>query len=228
MTTEADHSASAAIFCLFAKPPRAGTVKTRLIPAIGAEAAAALATALLRDTFAQLSQVEGAEVVIASTALEGIPIERATVWLQGDGDLGARLERVLRRALRDVPMVFAVGADSPGLSRERYERAIEALAHADAVLGPSEDGGFYLLGLRACPEGLLAELPWSVENTYAATRGRLWSRGLVVAELAPWFDIDRVEDFENAFERLHGQPALAPATIEWLGQWRRTRGTSDG
>src|SRR5690606_41919544 len=102
--------------CVFAKPPVPGQVKTRLLPEVGAEGAARLARAFLEDTLAMVGEVPGVHAVLATTApfsVPGVPPER--VWLQGDGPLGARLERILRRGLDEAPAAVALGADSPGL-----------------------------------------------------------------------------------------------------------------
>lgn len=215
-----------AIFCLFAKPPLVGTVKTRLIPAIGAERATELAAAMLDDTYAQLLCVEHSAVVIASTALDGIALPGATIWLQGEGDLGARIERVLRRALQQAPVAIAVGADTPGLAPADYRAALEAIDGADAVIGPTEDGGFYLLGLRQCPDGLLSELPWSLDTTCEATIARLSARGLRTAMLPSWFDVDRPDDLPSARERLRERASLAPKTVRCLDEWTRSETSS--
>ncbi len=147
--------------CIFAKPPVAGHVKTRLIPAVGAIGAAGLARAFLVDASAAVRALPWATPVIATTgALEPSLAPGIPTWPQGEGDLGARLERVLIRALLDAPRTIAIGTDSPGLPSRLLANADAALASADAAIGPTADGGFYLLALRRCPPGLLAELPW--------------------------------------------------------------------
>nr|MBA2542057.1 TIGR04283 family arsenosugar biosynthesis glycosyltransferase [Deltaproteobacteria bacterium] len=139
------------------------------------------------------------------------------VWPQGDGDLGARLERVLARALTDAAIAIAVGTDSPGLRAQVFDEARAALMTADAVIGPTDDGGFYLLGLRRCPPGLLADLPWSASNTYAETSARLRERGLSVVELGRWFDVDRADDLSRLHALLDTGAIIAPATRALLG-----------
>jgi uncharacterized protein len=204
--------------CVFAKPPRPGRSKTRLAPAVGEAGAAALADAFLRDTLAQVRSLSWATPVLATTepVATARPPDGFELWQQGDGDLGARLERVARRALARAGAVIAVGADSPGLPRRLYEQARAALAEADAVLGPSEDGGFYLLGLRRCPEGILSNLPWSRADTFAATVGRLRASGLRTVVLEPWFDIDRPEDLRRMRALLWSKTLSAPATARVL------------
>ncbi len=185
--------------CVFAKPPQAGKVKTRLMPILGSDGAAALAEAFLQDTCEAVSSLPWAKAVIASTdpSISSVVSTGSEIWLQGEGDLGARLERILKRALETCSFAIAIGADNPGLPLSFLEEARSALRHADAVIGPSEDGGFYLLALRRCPTGLLAGIPWSRTNTFAQTLAKLTAAGLDVRILAPWFDVDWPEDLER-------------------------------
>lgn len=200
--------------CLFAKPPVPGRVKTRLIPVLGSDGAAELATAFLEDSWIALSEFPWAQLVLASTdeTLQDPLGDRAEVWLQGEGDLGARLERVLGRALQDHPFAIAVGADSPGLPHRFLDEARVALARVDAVIGPSDDGGFYLLGLRECPKGLLSGIPWSAPTTCLETIAKLQAAGLTVHILDNWFDVDTAEDLERLRALLGAKQIEAPNT----------------
>jgi rSAM/selenodomain-associated transferase 1 len=202
--------------CVFAKPPRPGLAKTRLAPRVGSAGAALLAHAFLRDTWQAARALRWARAVLATTAgpIEGLG--RATVWPQGGGDLGARMERVMRRALRAGGFALAVGADSPGLPPSRLEDARRRLRDFDAVLGPSEDGGFYLIGLNRCPRGLLAGLPWSRSDTCKRTLALLKAKGLKLAVLDAWFDVDLPADLDRLCAlAAHGE-LNAPATVEAL------------
>jgi hypothetical protein len=204
---------------MFAKPPRAGHVKTRLAAAIGDAHAAALARAFFEDTWAAASSLPWAKAVLATTepsAEEWAGARIEPVWAQGGGDLGDRLERVLRRALRDTPTALAIGTDTPGLPPMLLSQARSALRDADAVLGPCEDGGFYLLGLRRCPPGLLRDLPWSVAETFARALSRLRERGLRTAVIAPWFDVDRPVDLTCLHALIARGELHAPATARAL------------
>jgi len=183
--------------CIFAKSPRPGSVKTRLASKVGSERAAALAAAFSRDTWSAVRALRWARPVLATTDANTKDwrfARRANIWLQGNGDLGERLERVLRRALRGAPFAIALGIDTPGLPRSLVELARKALHSSDAVLGPCEDGGFYLLGLRECPRGLLRNLPWSARNTFVQTLTRLKRWGYQTQVLPLWFDVDRPSD----------------------------------
>jgi rSAM/selenodomain-associated transferase 1 len=183
--------------CIFAKPPRPGSVKTRLAAEVGSERAAALAAAFSRDTWSAVRSLRWAQPVLATTDTdaENWGFARGyNIWLQGDGDLGERLERVLRRALGAAPLAIALGIDTPGLPRSFVDQARKALHTSPAVLGPCEDGGFYLLGLRECPRGLLRNLPWSSCQTLVQTLTRLRRWGYETQILQSWFDVDRPKD----------------------------------
>lgn len=205
--------------CVFAKPPIPGEVKTRLIKTLGKTAAAALASAMLRDVWATVSSIT-ARPVLATPKAGAFPIAFAEedVWLQGDGDLGSRLERIFIRALLSAPVALAIGADSPLLGRNEVMEAIELLDHHDAVMGRSEDGGFYLLGLRNCWPGLFADLPWSCCKTAEAMKKRLQEHGMTIGEIAPGFDVDTPDDLRRLAEELTRNPDRAPETRAWLSR----------
>lgn len=208
--------------CVFVKEPRPGLVKTRLVLALGVEGAAALALAFCDDVLARVARLDAEGRFTAIVALDGdasgLPASAAglPVWPQGDGDLGVRLERILSRALREAPSVLVIGTDAPDLPERLLDEAVAALALHDAVIVPAHDGGFCLLGLRLCPDGLLADLPWSSPDTCERTLERLRTRKLDVAVLEPWFDIDTPEDLEPLRERLVADPGAAPATLSAL------------
>jgi hypothetical protein len=205
--------------CVFAKPPRAGLVKTRLVPELGEGGAAALARAFFQDTWTAVSGLDWADPILATTEVDarewGFSPD-IVVWRQARGDLGRRMEGILRRALATHPFALAVGTDTPGLPVALLDSAREALQTADAVLGPSEDGGFYLLGLRACPSGLLARIPWSTKDTFTQTLAQLRRRGLRTTVLPPWFDVDRPEDLDRLRMLLAAGRVIAPATARVL------------
>jgi rSAM/selenodomain-associated transferase 1 len=201
--------------CIFAKPPRAGLVKTRLAKTLGTHAAALLAQAMLDDTCSAMQALPWAEVVIASTSLfsPGLDVD---VWLQGEGDLGQRIEWILRRALLSSHAAIAIGADSPGLPARLLDQTRSLLEQTDAVLGPAEDGGFYLLALKRCPEGLLNGIQWSHSTTCAETQARLVAAGCRVSVLDPWFDVDDDASFQRLRRELESENIVAPQTCALL------------
>eukprot|EP00927_Polykrikos_kofoidii_P029198 TRINITY_DN25286_c0_g1_i1.p1 TRINITY_DN25286_c0_g1~~TRINITY_DN25286_c0_g1_i1.p1 ORF type:complete len:261 (-),score=54.10 TRINITY_DN25286_c0_g1_i1:34-759(-) len=220
--------------CVFAKPPRPGLSKTRLAAKIGSEAACRLATAFINDFLKQASGYEWGYPVIA-TIEEGMAegsfppaafpagdfqAESVPRWLQLAGDLGAKMEGIVRRGLDGgANAVIVCGADSPGRPVTRLSDAAEALQSGtvDAVLGPTEDGGFDILGLITCPEGLLAGLPWSQPITFEATKQRFEEHGMRVAVLDKWWDVDEVDDLDRLRKLLAGDGASrAPSTAAVL------------
>ena len=172
---------------LFTRWPEPGRAKTRLIPALGAAGAAALHRRLTERAVATVL-ASGLTCELRST---GAPPADFTTWLgvaavdQGDGDLGARLAR----AAIDLP-VLLVGADIPDLTPSHLHRAAAALETVSAVIGPAEDGGYWLLGLAA-PADVFADIDWGTDTVFAATRARLPADTVVLDTLA---DLDRPAD----------------------------------
>jgi uncharacterized protein len=201
--------------CVFAKPPLAGLAKTRLAGELGASRAAALARAFFQDTWATVCARPWARPILASTtddvASFGL-LRRPEVWLQGEGDLGARMEHVLRQALGQAPRALLIGADLPGLPPDHLDAALATLDQAEVVLGPSADGGFYLLGATRLRPGALSGLIWSVASTHARTRERLVATGHSVGAAPAWFDVDEPGDLPRLRAMLAETPSLAPRT----------------
>lgn len=204
--------------CVFAKPPTPGSAKTRLAPLLGEEGAASLASAMLLDVWRIVTNYPGLRPVLATTEHGPFPIPDPDIWLQGEGDLGARITTILSRALRISPAVIAIGADTPALTETHLRTALHALATHDAVIGRCSDGGFYLLALKTCPPGLLSHLPWSTSVTADAVFERLTQSGLSVSEIGPLFDVDCEEDLVRLKDLLRREPSLAPATRRALEQ----------
>jgi hypothetical protein len=217
-------SAAPRTICVLAKAPEPGRVKSRLAKHIGDVAAARVAATLLADTWRWVSTRPNLSPALA---LEGDasllpPLEPAPrIWRQGEGDLGARIEDALARGLGENPRgALAAGADAVAPPNGVLEEALRLLDEGAAVLGPTDDGGYYLVGLPApFDAGLLAGLPWSSPDTFEATRMRLRSRGLRVETVEPWFDVDRLEDLQRLAAALGGPgptSTRAPATAALL------------
>lgn len=210
------------LLAIFSKPPVAGSVKTRLASDLGRDNAALLAGAFLEDTLNNVKTLSWASPVLATPEpfpdswdekLEGIPI-----WDQGDGDLGKRMERVFRRGFTEgAQTMIIIGGDLPGLPMNRIEEARTGLASHDAVLGPARDGGYYLIGLKTCPKGLLsAEIPWSSPETFEATDKRLQQFGLSVTSVPSFFDIDTLDDLGHLKKLLDEGKLSSPLTLRTL------------
>ncbi|HEX7505251.1 MAG TPA: TIGR04282 family arsenosugar biosynthesis glycosyltransferase [Polyangia bacterium] len=207
-----------ATLCIFEKAPLSGLVKTRLAPFLTTVEAAGLAAAFFADTFALASSCDWARVVVACdgdpSLLEIAP--DTEVWPQGPGDLGERMERALSLALESSKAAIIIGTDLPGLPRRFLDSAHFQLTGHDAIIGPSADGGFYLLGLQRCPSGLLRGIPWQSATTREHTVERLYSIGLTVAEAEPWFDVDEPTDLVRLAGLLREERIWAPRTAGFL------------
>lgn len=206
-----------ALVCIMAKVPETGRVKTRLCPPLKPEQAAALARAFLSDTWAELQRLQKVRAVLCyagDVALlpAELNIAEDDLWPQPVGDLGARMEYALARGLAQASRVALIGSDAPALPAMLIARALDSLSEADAVLGPSLDGGYYLLATRRHESGLLANLPWSAPNTLRATYQRLRRRGYRVARLPVWFDVDDRASLTLLQTCLRANLVCAPAT----------------
>jgi uncharacterized protein len=206
--------------CVFAKPPVPDRVKTRLASTLGSECAARLASAMFMDVWRCVSACPGVRPILATTEFCELPVKIPgnDIWLQGDGDLGTRLERIISHGLLHAPAVIALGADSPSITISHLLGALRALDANDAVIGPCEDGGFYLLGLRRYSSGLLSDIPWSSSKTCKAVTESLCRHRLTVARLETLFDIDVIDDLKRLKEYLARRPHLAPVTRAWYAE----------
>lgn len=186
---------------VFAKAPVAGFAKTRLIPALGAAGAAALARRLLDHALAQALAARLGPVDLCCApdidhpsfarlaARDGVVLSRQTL-----GDLGQRMAQALARALAATPRALLIGSDVPALDAAVLQRAAGALDQADAVFVPAFDGGYALVGLRRPAPTLFDNMTWSTNQVMADTRQRLAAAGLRHVELPPLADIDGPAD----------------------------------
>jgi len=214
------------VLVIMAKQPAVGRTKTRLSPPLTPAEAAALYEAMLRDTIQLGARLEDVRLAIAVTPPEATSTFRrfgppGTILLPVAGvDIGDCLNQVLGRLLAaGHPQAIALNSDGPTLPdaylRQAFARLDADSKHpadnqhpgADVVLGPSEDGGYYLIGLKqACPE-LFRDIEWSSERVTVQTLARAQAMGLSVALLPPWYDVDTSADLA----RLQGELATLPA-----------------
>ena len=203
---------------LFTKPAREGRVKTRLIGDLTAAEAAALHAAFLADL---LDRLEGGDfdLRLAWALEEGEAIPAGTVpgVRQEGSDLGERLYRALAATAAEAgaDSVAALGSDHPTLPVELVERAFERVeAGADVVLGPAEDGGYYLIALRAgaVAPRLFAEIAWSTDQVLPATLARCQELGLTVELLPMAADVDTPDDLRRLAARMEADDLGCPRT----------------
>jgi len=194
-----------AAVALFAKAPVAGRVKTRLTPPLTPEEAAAVARASL---MAPVASVAGRSTLPLTLFLDGSPDDPLAEWVasrgvevraQSSGDLGERLRAAFTVLFEaGAARVIAIGSDSPTLPFERLFAANAALRAHDAVIGPAEDGGYYLLGLARPEWRLLEGIPWSSDAVARVTIERAAAIGAMIATLDPWYDIDDAASLRRA------------------------------
>ena len=191
---------------IMAKAPVPGKVKTRLIPHLTAEQAAALAAGLLRDTALLIENLPGVQPAIAVEPPSGMDVVRKLVSRsirlipQGDGDLGKRIVEVFRQEFsRGACGTIALGADHPNLPAEYVRQAVRILQCGidPVVLGPTEDGGYYLIGMKRLHPELFEGISWSSSQVLEETKEQAKKAGLLVILLPPWHDIDRPEDLAH-------------------------------
>ena len=216
---------SDACVVLFAKLPRPGRVKTRLIgDQVTAERAAELYGAFLRDMIRRFQSTAEFDLVVA-WALgddEGLPDHRGEAIRQHGNDLGERMYDALRYAARDHEYVMVLGSDHPELPRQRVLTAFNALRRgADAVLGPSRDGGYYLIGLpgRSLKRRLFEHIEWSTDQVLNQTLSRCRAERIEPILLEVESDIDRPEDLQALRRRLDEDESIAAETLAVLQSW---------
>jgi rSAM/selenodomain-associated transferase 1 len=203
---------------VFARPLARGQVKTHLAAAVGEKTAIALHTAFLTDTCALTAGLGARRVLAVAGSLADPALarlaksQRLDLYEQGDGDLGVRLERALAHF---APPVCILDSHAPTLPRAHLHAALDALMEHEVVLGPTDDGSYYLLGAaHAWPE-LFVDVPWSTTGVLAATRRNLAGRSLHL--LPSWYQVDEVADLRRLRSDLESLPlSAAPATRRLL------------
>ncbi len=207
---------------IFAKKPAPGVVKTRLSPPLTQEEAAELYACMLRDTVAMAASLPGLHLSIhyqddpgAAEYFAGIA-PGVAAYPQRGGDLGERMLNAVARLLgQGFRQVAVIGSDSPDLPGDYILNGYDLLdGGADAVFGPAEDGGYYLLAMGGLRKELFSGLPWSSGELLHASLERAGASGLRVSLLPGWRDLDTWEDLLAVLER-GGIPA-APLTDSFL------------
>lgn len=202
---------------ILAKAPVPGRVKTRLVPPLTPEEAADVARACLETTLRRCAPALDAPITLfldgeADRALQalaeslGVPIVP-----QVGADLGARLVEAFRLLRgRGAARTVALGSDSPTIDPAWIARAVASLDTHDAVIGPTEDGGYYLIGVRADIPELFRDIPWSTDSVARATLERASALGIAVDVLPTWYDVDDIASLRRALVDLELSLGAAP------------------
>lgn len=213
-----------------AKQPAPGQTKTRLCPPLTHDQAADLYDCFLRDTLSIMRAVSDVRCVIGYLPEDAQGYFRQLapdmeLSPQRGASLGERLDHLLTEALLGGSQrAVIMDSDSPTLPSAYLRQAFDNLADADVVLGPTRDGGYYLIGLKQPQPGLLRDVQMSTPRVLADTLALAEANGLTVSLLPTWYDVDTIEELHQLEDEIGGLSVngSAVATRRWLFQtnWR--------
>lgn len=200
---------------VFAKYWEPGTVKTRLAQDIGNELAADLYRQFILSTLNRVSGIASRQTLVitpperAKHFLE-VALDDWTIESQLDGDLGARITGYFQLAFdHHFKRVVLIGSDSPTVPHQFIEEAFDRLHSFDCVIGPANDGGYYLIGLsgfHSAHTELFESIQWSTQHVFNQTMKKAEQLKLSVHTLATWYDVDTIEDLTRVVSDLNRQP----------------------
>ena len=222
-------SGSDRVLVIMAKAPRPGAVKTRLAPSLSLDAVIAFYCCLLEDTLALARSLRDIEVAIMCpepdvnelAQLAGNQV--SVVAQQGEG-LAAGLTSVFAQFTeRNNRSIIAFNSDSPHLPPSILKNAFEILDAHDIVVGPTHDGGYYLVGAKTSRPTLFARDGMGTSSALEGLLSRARALGLSVGFVDPFYDIDVPDDLTRLATELRLAPERAPRTALWLKEWQRTQ-----
>ncbi len=212
---------------VFAKEPRPGATKTRLVPPLTPEEASSIATAFLTDLAARLARVPELDLAVALPPEADPAAVRALCpfvsrWVsQGEGSLGDRMARVMHAEFaRGASAVGVVGSDHPNLPGVYMEACFLAAGRGRAGWVTTEDGGYAAMVLPHPAPRMFEEVPWGTAQVAAATRQRAREIALPLDDAGHWYDVDRAQDLVRLTRDLELDPEVCPHTLALLRQWR--------
>jgi rSAM/selenodomain-associated transferase 1 len=216
-------SGSDRVLVIMAKAPRPGRVKTRLTPTLSPEAVTAFYRCLLGDTLTLARSLDDVEVAVMCpdsdvSELARLAGDEVVVAQKGEG-LAAGLTSVFAHFAEDQRRTLAFNSDSPHLPRAVLEGAFEALTINDVVVGPTYDGGYYLVGAKGSHPTLFASDGMGTSSALEKLLSRARTLELSVGFADPFYDIDVADDLNRLAAELRLAPARAPRTAEWLKGW---------
>jgi rSAM/selenodomain-associated transferase 1 len=228
---------------VMARAPLAGRCKTRLLVAHGADWVADLYAAMLRDTLDGLQSVTADEYIVFVAPVPPAPGEESDAdartqlafdvlarhvpapWelvAQRGEDLGARVEGALGVMFeRGAAYALLSGSDAPSVPMEPLVGAFadDALVtNREVLVGPSEDGGYYAIGMSRLEPRLVREIPWSTPAVMETTRLRCRELGVTLRELPSWYDVDEPSDVMKLLDELKKHPDRAPRTAQFFAR----------
>jgi uncharacterized protein len=220
-------SGSRRLLVIMAKAPRSGAVKTRLNPCLSLQAAITFYCCLLDDTLAVARSLGDVEIAIMcpdSDVNELVQLagnEVSVVAQTGEG-LAAGLTSVFAHFAQDYQRrIIAFNSDSPHLPRSVLAHAFETLATHDVVVGPTHDGGYYLVGAKTSHPALFERDGMGTSSALERLLSRARALELSVDFVDPFYDIDVADDLTRLAAELRLAPERAPRTAVWLKEWER-------
>ena len=214
---------------IMAKAPRPGMVKTRLARSLPVSAVTALYRCLLDDTLTLARSLVGVKVAVMCPAADREDLERAVdkavpVVPQIGSGLAAGLDSVFAHfGSTGSSRIVALNSDSPHLPTSILQSAFQLLEKFDVVVGPTHDGGYYLVGARMSHPGLFSTDAMGTANALEALLTKARTLGLSVRLTDPFYDIDEAADLSRLAEELQLTPGKAPRTAKWLSEWASVR-----
>jgi rSAM/selenodomain-associated transferase 1 len=181
---------------IFTKKPELGKVKTRLAKSVGDEAALSIYKKLLVFTKSKVDTLAADKIVYYSNS-----IADNDLWsgyqkaVQGNGDLGQKMQKAFETELRKYKKVCIIGTDCGDLTHSVLEKAFKLLDQHDFVLGPANDGGYYLLGMKEVYNELFNDIPWSTDQVLKLTQSKIKAIDATVHLLPQLVDVDIIEDW---------------------------------
>lgn len=194
------YKTSTAGIIIFIRNPELGKVKTRLATSVGDDKALHIYVELLRHTREVCSEVVCNRYLYYSDTInhtddwsDALFIKR----LQSSGDLGVKMQSAFEEVLNETDKVIIIGSDSPQISPDYINGAYEALDNHDVVIGPTYDGGYYLLGMKKMHKSLFQDIAWSTESVFDQTVAKFNKESLSYKVLDQLADIDYAEDWKK-------------------------------
>jgi uncharacterized protein len=217
------------LLVVVAKKPSPGEVKTRLLTCLTPAEATDLYTCFIRDRIKEISRLKGVDLAIAYTPSASKAYfarflsNGFQLFAQQGRHLGERLHQIFRQKLSEgYQAVCIIDSDTPDLPIEVVAQAFRWLTEssADAVFGPCEDGGYYLVGLRQPHGELFSEISWSTSRVLSQSLRKAEALGLRTRLLTPWNDLDTVEDLLDYYHRYCNSspetPLIGKETFDYL------------
>jgi rSAM/selenodomain-associated transferase 1 len=195
------------LLAMFAKHWTPGEVKTRLAVSLGVEQAAAIHRLFVETLAVRFSHIADERAIVftplqAEAAFRDVAGNAWRLSLQADGDLGQRMQAFFEESLGRFERVVLIGSDSPDLPDSYLANAFAALQTKDIVLGPAQDGGYYLIGAARVAPPIFAGIAWGSNRVWEQTIARLRRASCEWAELPTWFDVDDALGLQSLLTRL--------------------------